>query len=66
MTVQQLKSINHLTSTLIFPGQVLKVNAITSNPDKSKNTTDVYVVKLGIPYQQSLKDITFPLVPYLK
>ncbi|MCP1151713.1 LysM peptidoglycan-binding domain-containing protein [Peribacillus frigoritolerans] len=47
MTVQQLKSINHLTSTLIFPGQVLKVNAITSNPDKSKNTTDVYVVKLG-------------------
>ncbi|MFA1713761.1 LysM peptidoglycan-binding domain-containing protein [Peribacillus frigoritolerans] len=47
MTVQQLKSINHLTSTLIFPGQVLKVNAITSNPDKSKNITDVYVVKLG-------------------
>ncbi|USK75862.1 C40 family peptidase [Peribacillus frigoritolerans] len=47
MTLQQLKSINHLTSTLIFPGQVLKVNANTSNPDKSKNTTDVYVVKLG-------------------
>ncbi|TDL90257.1 peptidoglycan endopeptidase [Vibrio vulnificus] len=47
MTVQQLKSINHLTSTLIFPGQVLKLNAITSNPDKGKNTTDVYVVKLG-------------------
>ncbi|UYY99872.1 LysM peptidoglycan-binding domain-containing protein [Peribacillus frigoritolerans] len=47
MTVQQLKSMNHLTSTLIFPGQVLKVNAITSNPDKGKNTTGVYVVKLG-------------------
>ncbi|MBT2645379.1 LysM peptidoglycan-binding domain-containing protein [Bacillus sp. ISL-34] len=47
MTVQQLKSKNHLTGTLIFPGQVLKVNTLTSTPDNSKSTTDVYVVKLG-------------------
>lgn len=47
MTVQQLKSKNHLTSSLIFPGQVLKVNTLTSTPDNNKNTTDVYVVKLG-------------------
>ncbi|GAB6258551.1 C40 family peptidase [Peribacillus sp. N1] len=47
MTVQQLKSKNHLTGSLIFPGQVLKVNTLTSTPDNSKNTTDVYVVKLG-------------------
>jgi peptidoglycan DL-endopeptidase LytE len=47
MTVQQLKSKNHLTGSLIFPGQVLKVNTLTSTPDNNKNTTDVYVVKLG-------------------
>ncbi|MDP1418860.1 LysM peptidoglycan-binding domain-containing protein [Peribacillus simplex] len=49
MTIQQLKSKNHLTSTLIFPGQVLKVNSLTSTPDNNNNkiTTDVYVVKLG-------------------
>ncbi|MCM3675744.1 MULTISPECIES: C40 family peptidase [Peribacillus] len=47
MTIQQLKSKNHLTSSLIFPGQILKVNTLTSNPDNSKNTTEVYVVKLG-------------------
>lgn len=49
MTVQQLKSKNHLTGSLIFPGQVLKVNTLTSIPNNNnnKNTTDVYVVKLG-------------------
>ncbi|MCK1984586.1 MULTISPECIES: C40 family peptidase [Peribacillus] len=51
MTVQQLKTKNHLTGSLIFPGQVLKVNTLTSTPDNNNNnnkiTTDVYVVKLG-------------------
>ncbi|TKH05081.1 LysM peptidoglycan-binding domain-containing protein [Peribacillus simplex] len=50
MTVQQLKSKNHLTGSRIFPGQVLKVNTLTSTSDNNnnnKNTTDVYVVKLG-------------------
>lgn len=66
MTVQQLKSINHLTSTLIFPGQVLKVNAITSNPDKSKNTTDVYVVKLGDSLSSIAKRYNLSLSALLK
>ncbi|MGE7904356.1 LysM peptidoglycan-binding domain-containing protein [Peribacillus sp. NPDC094092] len=49
MTVKQLKSLNHLTSNLIFPGQVLKVNTINNyaSTNNSKNTTEVYVVKLG-------------------
>ncbi|MES1039772.1 LysM peptidoglycan-binding domain-containing protein [Peribacillus simplex] len=53
MTVQQLKTKNHLTGSLIFPGQVLKVNTLTSTPDNNNNnnnnkiTSDVYVVKLG-------------------
>ena len=53
MTVQQLKTKNHLTGSLIFPGQVLQVNTLTSTPDNNNNnnnnkiTTDVYVVKLG-------------------
>ncbi|MFJ8069416.1 LysM peptidoglycan-binding domain-containing protein [Peribacillus sp. NPDC096447] len=50
MTVQQLKTKNHLTGSRIFPGQVLKVNTLTSTSDNNnnnKNTTDVYVVKLG-------------------
>ncbi|WHY57568.1 C40 family peptidase [Peribacillus simplex] len=47
MTVKQLKSKNNLTSNLIFPGQVLKVNTLNNNTNNSKNTTEVYVVKLG-------------------
>ncbi|SIR03456.1 peptidoglycan endopeptidase LytE [Peribacillus simplex] len=49
MTVKQLKSKNNLTSNLIFPGQVLKVNTLNNNTNtnNSKNTTKVYVVKLG-------------------
>ncbi|MGE7185766.1 LysM peptidoglycan-binding domain-containing protein [Peribacillus sp. NPDC006672] len=47
MTIQQLKSKNNLTSTLIFPGQVLKVNTLNNYTNNSKNTTEVYVVKLG-------------------
>ncbi|MDM5214057.1 LysM peptidoglycan-binding domain-containing protein [Peribacillus sp. NJ4] len=49
MTIKQLKSKNHLTGTLIFPGQVLKVNTLNNytSTNNSKNKTDVYVVKLG-------------------
>ncbi|AMM95385.1 peptidase P60 [Peribacillus simplex] len=47
MTIQQLKSENRLTSTLIFPGQVLKVNTLNNYTNNSKNTTETYVVKLG-------------------
>ncbi|MGG3496900.1 LysM peptidoglycan-binding domain-containing protein [Peribacillus simplex] len=47
MTIQQLKSENRLTSTLIFPGQVLKVNNLNNYTNNSKNTTETYVVKLG-------------------
>lgn len=42
-TVQHLKSQNHLTSNLIFPGQVLKFNTLNNRTDK----TEKYVVKLG-------------------
>ncbi|MFJ7930970.1 LysM peptidoglycan-binding domain-containing protein [Peribacillus sp. NPDC096448] len=49
ITVKQLKSKNHLTSNLIFPGQVLKINTLNNyaSTNNSKNTTEVYVVKLG-------------------
>ncbi|MFD9626536.1 C40 family peptidase [Peribacillus muralis] len=49
MTVQQLKSVNQLTESLIFPGQVLKITTTTLNNGKKVNqgTTERYVVKLG-------------------
>ncbi|MFJ7682325.1 C40 family peptidase [Peribacillus butanolivorans] len=46
-TVQKLKSKNNLTSNLIFPGQVLKINEFNKYTNNSTNTTEKYVVKLG-------------------
>ncbi|MED3692013.1 LysM peptidoglycan-binding domain-containing protein [Peribacillus butanolivorans] len=46
-TVQKLKSNNNLTSNLILPGQVLKINKLTKYTNNSKVTTEKYVVKLG-------------------
>jgi peptidoglycan DL-endopeptidase LytE len=46
-TVQELKSENNLTSNLIFPGQVLQINEFTKYTNKSTNTTEKYVVKMG-------------------
>ncbi|MFE0507007.1 LysM peptidoglycan-binding domain-containing protein [Peribacillus butanolivorans] len=46
-TVQKLKSKNNLTSNLIFPGQVLKINEFNKDTNNSTNTTEKYVVKLG-------------------
>ena len=46
-TIQKLKSKNNLTSNLIFPGQVLKINEFSKYTNNSTNTTEKYVVKLG-------------------
>ena len=42
-TVQALKSQNHLTSNLIFPGQVLKVNNLNNHTDKNIDKTEKYL-----------------------
>ncbi|MFJ7755517.1 LysM peptidoglycan-binding domain-containing protein [Peribacillus muralis] len=46
-TVLELKAANHLTGSLIYPGQVLKINGPNKNTNKSSDTTTKYVVKLG-------------------
>ncbi|MGG4266151.1 LysM peptidoglycan-binding domain-containing protein [Peribacillus simplex] len=66
MTIQQLKSQNNLTSTLIFPGQVLKVNPLNNNTNNSKNTTEVYVVKLGDSLSSIAKRYNLSLTALLK
>ncbi|WP_141993011.1 C40 family peptidase [Bacillus sp. B4EP4a] len=68
MTVKQLKSKNNLTSNLIFPGQVLKVNTLNNytSSNNSKNTTEVYVVKLGDTFSTISKRYNLSLSALLK
>ncbi|MFF2289482.1 C40 family peptidase [Peribacillus butanolivorans] len=61
-TVQKLKSENNLTSNLILPGQVLKINEFT----KSTVTTDKYVVKLGDSLSTIAKRYNLPLSALIK
>ncbi|WP_285768501.1 C40 family peptidase [Peribacillus sp. SI8-4] len=46
-TVLELKAANHLTGSLIYPGQVLKLNGVNNKTNKSSDTTEKYIVKLG-------------------
>ena len=46
-TVLELKAANHLTGSLIYPGQVLKIDGLNKTTKKSSDTTKKYVVKLG-------------------
>ena len=50
ISIAKLKSLNGLTSNLIFPNQVLKVSGSSSSASKSKtssNSGSVYTVKAG-------------------
>ncbi|MFJ7746597.1 LysM peptidoglycan-binding domain-containing protein [Peribacillus sp. NPDC097295] len=62
-TIQKLKSQNHLTSNLIFPGQVLKINESST---KSTVSTKNHVVKLGDTLSEIAKKYNLSLSSLLK
>src|SRR4051812_14462656 len=62
-TIQQLKSQNHLTSNLIFPGQILKFNTLNT---KKIDKTEKYVVKLGDTLSKIAKRYNLSLSALLK
>lgn len=63
-TVQKLKSQNNLTSNLIFPGQVLKINE--SEKVTTTTTTKNHVVKLGDTLSDVAKKYNLSLQALLK
>ncbi|AOH53598.1 hypothetical protein ABE28_004485 [Peribacillus muralis] len=69
MTLQQLKSVNRLTESLIFPGQVLKVTITTMNngSNVNKETSEKkHVVKLGDSLSSIAKKYNLSLNALLK
>ncbi|MGE7601560.1 LysM peptidoglycan-binding domain-containing protein [Peribacillus sp. NPDC097675] len=63
ITIQKLKSQNNLSSNLIFPGQVLKINESTA---KTTGSTKKHVVKLGDTLSDIAKKYNLSLTSLMK
>ncbi|KWW16617.1 hypothetical protein AS888_24520 [Peribacillus simplex] len=68
MTLQQLKSVNRLSGSLIFPGQVLKITttAINNGNNVNKQAVEKHVVKLGDSLSSIAKKYNLSLNALLK
>lgn len=64
ITVSKLKSLNGLSSNLIFPNQVLKVSGSSNYSSRSNygNSSSTYTVRAGIVYHLSLVDMVQHIV----